>query len=104
MPFPMPAGWNAPDGTPVVLGLRPEHIGFADGAPGSRPVFEARVQVVEPMGAETFLYLSLQGLAETVLARIPSHAPVREGQVVRLAADLSLAHLFSPGGPVLCGG
>lgn len=102
--MPLPPGWAVPDGTSAVLGIRPEHIGLAGDAPSAAPVFEAQIRVVEPMGAETFLYLALPGLGEPVIARIPSHAPVREGHAVRLTADLSHAHLFSPGGPVLCGG
>jgi multiple sugar transport system ATP-binding protein len=76
----------------VVLGVRPENITVAP-QNGSVP-FSSRVELLEPMGAET--YLHLRTAAHALIARLPpgiSHAP---GSAVVLHLDLSKAHLFDP--------
>jgi multiple sugar transport system ATP-binding protein len=48
-------------GQPAILGLRPEHVSEASNGAGAQAdnVLMARVALVEPMGAETHLHLSL---------------------------------------------
>jgi len=93
--LPLPAGWAAlPDG-PATLGVRPEAVSPApDGAPGA--LLDAEVDVVEPMGAETYVYAAAAGAS--FIARVPSGAPVRAGTRARFLLDLSRASLFGPDG------
>ncbi len=83
-------------GRPLVLGIRPEAIAEAapSGAAESGRTAEATVEVVEPMGAETFLYL-VSG-PNSFIARLRGSVPFEAGRRLRVAFDLEKAHLFDP--------
>jgi multiple sugar transport system ATP-binding protein len=79
---------------PVILGIRPEDLvePAAESTPESMPVIEATLEVIEPMGAET--YLSLFTGATSFIARVrPSHG-LTVNRSVRIAFDLTKAHFF----------
>ena len=77
----------------LLLGLRPEHI--TDPRPPLRPTqqtFEVVVDVCEPLGMETMLHFTLQGI--DVCARVDPEAGAPAGARVTLAADLNHMHLI----------
>lgn len=79
----------------VVLGVRPEHVHALDANdnPGiGGALVPAIVDVVEPMGAETFLYL-VTG-TQSLVARVTGNTTIRVGDQVSLGADLNHAHFF----------
>jgi len=82
-------------GKEVILGLRPEHIADARDLadPDPAATFEARVDVVEPVGAETWVYL--RSSAHQLIARVPHAEPRTEiGHTLRFTADISRACFF----------
>ncbi len=84
-------------GGDIVLGVRPEDIGSPRAEQAAdAPTLTATAVVIEPMGAETYLHLSLDGGAHTFLAKVSPRLPVRVGQQATLAVDLGNAHLFDP--------
>ena len=97
--LPLPDAWRdrlaaVADG-PATLGVRPEAVApAADGAAGA--AIDAEVDVVEPMGAETYVYAAAEGAS--FIARVPSGAPVRAGTRARFLLDLTRASLFGPDG------
>jgi multiple sugar transport system ATP-binding protein len=76
----------------LLLGLRPEHITEVRPhlEPGMAP-FDAKLDVTEPMGMETLVYFMLDGTE--VCARVNPNAGARDGEPMRLAADLNNMHL-----------
>jgi multiple sugar transport system ATP-binding protein len=77
----------------LLLGLRPEHIVDVKGEPEPGVVpFHATLDVTEPMGMETLVYFGIDGT--TVCGRVNPNAGAREGQLMRLAADLNNMHLI----------
>lgn len=75
-------------GRPVVLGIRPEDIR----PEGSSALLSARVEVVELMGAETFVHLASGG--HTLIARLaPSSRPIR-GDTLHFSFAPGKMHLF----------
>ncbi|MCK9590175.1 MAG: sn-glycerol-3-phosphate ABC transporter ATP-binding protein UgpC [Terrimicrobiaceae bacterium] len=84
-------------GKEVTLGIRPENCGLVpQGKSPSENSFQALVDIVEPMGAETYFYL--QTGAHTVISR--SHALVDQreaGHRLRFEMQAERAHLFDPG-------
>jgi multiple sugar transport system ATP-binding protein len=91
-----PGGALAPYvGRAVVFGIRPEHVGSmaAETQPG-RPRVAARVEVIEPMGSETYLYVNTGRSA--LIARVDPHRKCRVGDTLQLAVQESQAHLFDP--------
>ncbi|MEY3479914.1 MAG: hypothetical protein RIQ71_689 [Verrucomicrobiota bacterium] len=85
------------DGQEVVLGLRPEHLSDARdlSAPDPRATFEARIDVVEPVGPETWIYARTAG--HQLIARVPHAEPRADiGHTLRFTAELSRARFFDP--------
>ena len=82
---------------PVLLGIRPEDIELAQFAGNEKATgsFPAIVDMVEPMGAETNLYL--QTGAHTVVCRSQRALDHREaGHRMQFEMSLNKAHLFDP--------
>jgi len=79
---------------PVVLGVRPEaiHDSLLVASPDPGRTAEVRVEVAEPMGAETLLYLFTG--ATSFIARVSPTDRFDAGQKVQVTFDLSHAHLF----------
>ena len=82
------------DAQPVWLGIRPEalHLAAADAQPG-HACLDGIAEVVEPLGAETILNVSI-GASERLVARVGGHLRLRPGEHVRLAVDLDKLHVF----------
>ena len=81
-------------GRPLVLGIRPEHISCAVSSPGSLQGSEvrAKVELVEPMGHETYLYFNMGGTP--LVGRMSANHPPSVGEEIPLAIDLSTVHIF----------
>jgi multiple sugar transport system ATP-binding protein len=80
----------------VVLGIRPEHCSLAiDPVNEHKNTFEATVDLIEPMGAETYFYLNTGAgnLISRTHAALQGQAP---GQKMRFLVDTNSLHLFDP--------
>ena len=77
----------------VVFGVRPEHVGSptAESTPGVQKI-AAKVEVVEPMGSETYLYLNTGH--NDFIARVDSHRHCSVGDTLDLAVMTDKAHVF----------
>jgi multiple sugar transport system ATP-binding protein len=77
----------------VVLGIRPEHVGSAsaENDPSSRRI-KALVEVTEPTGSETYVYLNSDG--STLVARMDAHPTCMVGETLDVALQINNAHLF----------
>jgi multiple sugar transport system ATP-binding protein len=89
-PLPHVPPGSAAGSRAVTLGLRPEALGADDGQGG--PVLEAPVEVVEPLGSDTLVLVSVAG--HELIARLPPNVPVAVGERIRLQPDLARLHLF----------
>jgi multiple sugar transport system ATP-binding protein len=76
----------------VTMGIRPEDLHEATPQDPSHSVFEAMVEVVEPIGHEIYLDVKI-GPAE-VIARVSPDTPVKVGQKIKLAATTEKLHAF----------
>ncbi len=78
---------------PVIFGIRSEHIHEAvSGHPADTA--EVKVELAEPMGAETYLYLTTG--ATSFIARMRPTDGFTPGQKIRITFDLAHGHLFDP--------
>ncbi|MDA0268356.1 MAG: sn-glycerol-3-phosphate ABC transporter ATP-binding protein UgpC [Cyanobacteria bacterium] len=84
-------------GTPIIFGIRPENIYTPEYAPpGINPFsIEATVSVVEMMGHEIIVYLTLADGHE-FLARVDPRSRLTPGEAIRVNLDLNRFHLFDP--------
>ncbi|MEA1926582.1 MAG: sn-glycerol-3-phosphate ABC transporter ATP-binding protein UgpC [Candidatus Auribacterota bacterium] len=80
----------------IIFGIRPEDIYLAthngDKYPGSR--LEAMVEVVEPMGAEMYVYF--RAGEDKFVGRIMVRKYIKVGEKIDLALDMSKTHFFDP--------
>lgn len=72
----------------VIYGVRPEHVEIGEGGA------EAAVDVVEPLGSETLVQVTLAGVKVTLLSRDRLNLKPREIVPVRL--DNPTYHIFDP--------
>jgi multiple sugar transport system ATP-binding protein len=81
-------------GRPVVFGLRPEDMAAATAASPPRQVIEFNVGLAEPLGPETYLYLTTG--AHNLVARMPAGFAHFVNRTLRLSLAVDRAHLFDP--------
>lgn len=86
----------------VVLGIRPEHIQDSAFAVNPSPdsLIKAKVEVIEPMGAEVYLYLTVGN--HNFIARVDGHENAHVNQEVNLVFDMERASYFEPGDDGAC--
>ncbi|MCK5528365.1 MAG: sn-glycerol-3-phosphate ABC transporter ATP-binding protein UgpC [Kiritimatiellae bacterium] len=80
-------------GKKITLGIRPEDIGSPD-AVGyeSSPVMTSKVKVIEPMGAETILYLGVG--SSSIISRVDAHLRFTVGDEIEFAVMMKKTHFF----------
>lgn len=78
----------------VILGIRPENIHDDEMflSMANDGIVDVDVEVTELMGAETYLYLNLEGTQVT--ARVDPRSTARQGDKLKIALDLNKIHLF----------
>ncbi|MFU0799637.1 MAG: sn-glycerol-3-phosphate ABC transporter ATP-binding protein UgpC [Xylanivirga thermophila] len=81
-------------GKDIIMGIRPEDMHdeeiFLQNATDS--TVKAYVDVVELMGSETYLYLTIAG--QNVTARVDPRSTARAGDTIRIALDPNKLHFF----------
>jgi multiple sugar transport system ATP-binding protein len=77
------------------VGIRPQELTMS----AANPICHGRVDVVEPMGPETFVYVRVG--ESTLVARIAPSAAVSVGDQVSLSVDPARVHLFDGVGHAL---
>ena len=87
---------KAYDGKDIIMCVRPEAITddarFVEKNPGTK--FPANVEVVEMLGAETYLYVTVSGENNLVARVDPTVSRSKVGDVAPLAIDGNRIHLF----------
>ena len=82
-------------GSPMLFGIRPEHITEKRAHVNeAQRDFTEQVQVLEPMGVDTMVFLELNG--EEICARAAPHSVRPVGQVMEFTVDMSKMHLIDP--------
>jgi multiple sugar transport system ATP-binding protein len=81
-------------GKPVQFGIRPENITDALFVSNPNPdhQLKARVEVVEPMGSEVYLYLRTGD--HSFIARVDAHDKAQVNQEMTMVLDMKRAHFF----------
>jgi multiple sugar transport system ATP-binding protein len=77
----------------VVFGIRPEHLNESSAAE-SEAILEGPIDLAEPMGAETLLYLQMA--EHMLIGRIQNDRMFRRNETIALHMNLDKAALFDP--------
>jgi len=88
------ARYRAHVGKPDLLfGLRPEHLTETrQHLEADMQTFDVKLDVTEPMGMETLVYFNIGGI--DVCGRVNPNAGARDGQPMKLCADMANMHLI----------
>ncbi|NQU21207.1 MAG: sn-glycerol-3-phosphate ABC transporter ATP-binding protein UgpC [Candidatus Nealsonbacteria bacterium] len=97
--LPIPAEWTSRlepyIDRPVTLGVRPEHIGPSPAEPSVViPRIPAVVEVVEPLGAETYVHLNTG--SQSFVSRMGPGCGLTVGEQVETAVAVAHLHFFDP--------
>ncbi len=81
-------------GQEIIFGIRPEDIAERASVqnPPAETTLKVKIDVVEPMGSEQFVYL-LTGETEFI-ARMDARLPVKAGQEIEVVIDMDRMHTF----------
>ncbi|MBE6738100.1 MAG: sn-glycerol-3-phosphate ABC transporter ATP-binding protein UgpC [Ruminococcaceae bacterium] len=83
-------------GKEVRFGIRPEHIHdepeFLNAIADGNGIITANVDVTELMGAETYLYVNVNGAPLT--ARVAPTSTAKPGDTIKIGLDLTRIHIF----------
>jgi multiple sugar transport system ATP-binding protein len=84
-------GYN---GKTVIMGIRPEDMKDDEEilAKAGSAVMQAKIEVYELLGAEVYLYFTVEGANFT--ARVNPRTTARTGDVVKFALDVDKIHVF----------
>jgi len=96
---PVPDAWRAGvkpyAGRPLLMGIRPEHVGEAAAHPWTLTAgLGGNVDIVETIGHEVIVHFKAG--EETVIAKLGAHRIPRFGERIDLAMDCNAIHLFDP--------
>jgi multiple sugar transport system ATP-binding protein len=93
MSFPIPTRYGKLDsGRDLVAGFRPEHLDLGDVSDAG--AIRANADVVEYLGDEELLHVTVQGHTGDVVAVVSSEHRVKPGDVLELKLPLDKLHLF----------
>jgi multiple sugar transport system ATP-binding protein len=83
-------------GKEVIVGIRPDAIHDEESFLAAHRdwCLDVRIDVVEPMGSESYIYFSLN--AENLVARVPPASSARVMTAHCVALDMDQAHYFDP--------
>jgi sn-glycerol 3-phosphate transport system ATP-binding protein len=87
--LPLAMATSAAPGTPVALGLRPEHL-----LPEGNGPLEFEIELAEPLGADTLLHGRFGDARELITVRLGGHVTARPGELRRFTIGTTRLHLF----------
>lgn len=94
----LPAEWNdrlsSYHDRKIVFGIRPEDISWTKAADSDAPRIKASIAVIEPMGAETYLYLTTA--RHSFIAKVESRRDFRVGDKLTIPVFIPKTHVFDP--------
>lgn len=81
-------------GKEVVMGIRPENVHDEEAYISSMPesTVDAKIELTEMMGAETYLYMVIEG--NNFIARVNPRTVAKVGDLIKVAFDVNKIHLF----------
>ncbi|MGV2974100.1 sn-glycerol-3-phosphate import ATP-binding protein UgpC [Roseibium alexandrii] len=89
------SGTNTKGKDAYKIGIRPEHLAVVEGPHSGDGIgLEVKVNVLEPVGAESYVYASLEDGGPEIVIRVSSHARHEPGETMYLAATPEDVHFF----------
>jgi multiple sugar transport system ATP-binding protein len=79
-------------GQPAVLGVRPEHISLGEEAADQRRHFDARIELIEPMGPDTVIWALLDRKPMSI--RVSSERPIPRSGAIPIGFSATRVSLF----------
>lgn len=86
--------------TDIIAGIRPEHLSICAAGTG---LFDGHVDLVEQLGGEAFIYLTVEGAEDQVVVKMAGQSSPEPKTKVGLRADRGTIYLFDPNTGVCTG-
>ena len=77
------------------LGIRPEDLSLSEEEDRTN-AFQARVDLVEPLGSDTVIHCGIEEMEDALIARLPGSARITSGENILLGLDATKLHFFDP--------
>ncbi len=84
-------------GDEIILGIRPQDM-IPQKQAENKIAIHREVDVIEPMGGESYVYFSIDEAHKTWIARCDGAPQVKEGEKAAFVIDSEKIHLFTPDG------
>jgi multiple sugar transport system ATP-binding protein len=85
---------DQPVGGDVVVGVRPEGVRVLDGDAADVGALQLRVDLVEELGADAYVYGTVAGSTERLVARVDGRRPPAVGSALSITLQPDHVHLF----------
>ena len=72
----------------ILFGIRPENISIGEEG------VDVHIDAIEHLGSETILYCKMQGLDESIIAKIPTNYDLKVDSDIKLVFDMNKGHGF----------
>lgn len=81
-------------GKEVILGIRPEHLHDDESFLKDHPqyIVEAKVDVTELLGSETYLHLNISGT--DIIAKVSAESQAKADHIIKIGFNMSKVHIF----------
>ncbi|TMH07134.1 MAG: TOBE domain-containing protein [Betaproteobacteria bacterium] len=90
---------GAVTGSAVTLGIRPEHLRFANADTDASNTIAARIELIEYLGDHLLVYATVSDAAQRLCLKLPGHATrVRIGDTVHIELPAEHGLLFDAAG------
>ena len=80
-------------GTPLTLGIRPEHLGPA--SPEAAPLLSMAIETLEQLGGHSLLYGAVAGCDQRATVHVHGQTATRAGDTFGMTMSAEHAHLFT---------
>jgi len=84
---------SLPQGTDII-GIRPDELTLIP-PEGDRLAVSGKLMLLEPAGAESHLYIHLEGSAQPIVMRVQGVPRMHEGETIHMHASVEALHPFS---------
>jgi len=88
---------NVPQDGAALIGLRPQDLAIVapEGEIANKPHFSLKIDFVEPIGSETYLYGKLEGSGQDVTVIADGYVHFASGASIRVAAEADRLYRFN---------
>lgn len=87
---------NSIDDGPTLCGIRPEHMKIVNGSQKPDIVFDAKIDIIERLGADTLYYFKTNGNDTQFIVKLNQDLNLEPGEKIKVGFSWKNCHFFHP--------